>query len=123
MSSSRAGTNPQDPYLEDKPCLIVEVLSPHTALTARWEKLIAYRIAYRKLLSLHTHLIVDQDGKTIERHYRDQGSRWLSEVIDEGGVLVPCPSRTDLTLADIYEGLWIRTARDRTTRRKSYSDT
>jgi len=122
MSSSPAGTN-QDPYLEDEPCIIVEVLSPHTALTDRREKLIAYRIVYRKLLSLHTHLIVDQDGKTIERHYRDQGSRWLSEVIDEGGVLVPCPSRTDLTLADIYEGLWIRTARDRTTRRKSYSDT
>ena len=101
MSSSRAGTNPQDPYLEDDPCLIVEVLSPHTALTDRREKL----IAYRKLPSLHTYLIVEQDGKTIERHYRDQGRRWLSELIDEGGVLVPCPSRTDLTLADIYEGL------------------
>lgn len=94
------GDEPQDPYLEDEPCLIVEVLSPHTALTDRREKL----IAYRKLASLQAYLIVEQEGTSIERHFRDESGRWLSELIDEGDIVVPCPLGTELMVADVYDG-------------------
>ncbi|MBA2276924.1 MAG: Uma2 family endonuclease [Chloroflexia bacterium] len=99
---------PEDPYLEDEPCLIVEVLSPHTALTDRREKL----IAYRKLPSLQTYLIVEQEGMLVERRFRDQDGRWHSEFINDGGVLVPCPPGTQFSLAEIYEGLQVRAAQE-----------
>lgn len=95
------GDEPQDPYLEDEPCLIVEILSPHTALTDRREKL----IAYPKLPSLQAYLIVEQEGTIIERHFRDERARWLSQHIDERGVPAPCPPSAELLFADIYEGV------------------
>ena len=70
-------------------------------MTDRREKL----IAYRKLPSMVSYLIVEQEMKVVERHYQDQGGRWLSELIDEGGIFVPCPPSFELFLADIYEGV------------------
>jgi len=70
-------------------------------MTDRREKL----IAYRKLPSMVSYLIVEQEMRVVERHYQDQGGRWLSELIDEGGILVTCPPSIELFLADIYEGV------------------
>ncbi len=102
------GDEPEDPYFEDEPCLVVEVLPPHTALTDRREKL----VAYRKLLSLQTYLIVEQEGMLVERHFRGQDGRWQSQLIDDGGILVPCPPGTEHSLAEIYEGLQARAAQE-----------
>ena len=95
------GAEPEDPYVEDAPCLIVEVLSPHTALTDRREKL----LSYRKLPSLRTYLIVEQERAMVERHFRDEGGRWQTELVSEGEIAVPCPPGAQLQLARIYEGL------------------
>lgn len=96
------GPEPEDPYLEDEPCLVVEVLSPGTEATDRREKL----LSYRKIPSLNTYLIVEQDETRIERHYRDEQGGWQTEVIEAGGaVLVPCPPNARLSLADAYRGL------------------
>lgn len=95
------GPEPEDPYLEDEPCLIVEVISPNTEPTDRREKL----ISYRKLPSLRAYLIVEQDETRVERHFRDDNDRWRTEIIGEGGVPVPCPPDTKLSLTGIYAGL------------------
>jgi Uma2 family endonuclease len=88
---------------EDAPCLVVEVTSPSTESIDRREKL----LAYRKLPSLKAYLIVDQEQMRVERHWRDEtGQWWRAEAVGPEGVApVPCPE-VDLTLSQIYEGLY-----------------
>lgn len=95
------GEEPEDPYLEDDPCLMVEVLSPKTEATDRREKL----LAYRKLPSLGAYLIVAQSEASVERHFRDESGVWQTELIAEGCFPVPCPPGAELSLDDIYRGL------------------
>lgn len=92
---------PEEPDLEDEPCLIVEVLSPTTAQTDRREKL----AAYKKLPSLRAYLIVSQGERRVERHFRDENDDWWqAEIVGEGNMPIPCPE-TELSLAEFYEGL------------------
>jgi Uma2 family endonuclease len=95
------GKEPDDPYIEDAPCLIVEVLSPNTQAIDRREKL----LSYRTIPSLSTYLIIEQDMRSVERHYRDDGGQWQSEFIADGTVSVPCPADVTLTVTGIYDGV------------------
>jgi Uma2 family endonuclease len=95
------GLGPDDPFVEDAPCLIVEVLSPSTQSVDRREKL----LSYRTIPSLSTYLIIEQDMRSVERHYRDDGGQWQSEFIADGTVPVPCPADVTLTVAGIYDGV------------------
>jgi Uma2 family endonuclease len=79
---------------EESPSIIVEVTSPTTEATDRREKM----LAYRRIPSPRTYLIVAQESLRVERHWRDEA------VGPEGVVPVPCPE-IELTLAQIYEGL------------------
>ncbi len=96
------GPEPDDPYVESEPCLVVEVASPGTETTDRREKL----AAYKRLPSLRAYLIVVQERAWIERHWRGEDGVWRRAdlVDDEGRVPIPCP-RTQVTLAQVYEGL------------------
>jgi Uma2 family endonuclease len=95
------GPEPENPYLEDEPCLLVEVVSQSTETTDRREKL----AAYKRMPNLKVYLIVAQDRKWVERHFRDAYGEWYrADLVDEGRFPVPCPE-TELTLAGIYEGL------------------
>ena len=88
-----------DPYIKERPCLIVEVLSPSTESIDRREKL----MAYRRIESLRAYLMVYQDQRRVARQWRDeQGAWWQAEVSGDGIVPIPCP-RLTLTLDDIYE--------------------
>jgi len=90
-----------DAVYQDAPCMVVEVASPSTASVDRREKL----AAYKKLASLRTYLIVSQDERRVERHWRDEGgSWWHADLSGEGRIPVPC-SESRLTLDQIYEGL------------------
>ncbi len=89
------------PLLEREPCLLVEVISPGTRATDRREKL----AAYKRIPTLKTYLIVEQERKHVERHWRDaEGAWWRADLLDEGRVPLPCPE-LELSLAEIYEGL------------------
>ena len=95
------GPEPEDPYYEDEPCLVVEVVSPSTETTDRREKL----AAYKRIPGLKAYLIVDQDRARVERHFRDEEGVWRrGDLVDEGRFPVPCPE-TPLSLAEIYEGV------------------
>lgn len=94
------GSENDDPLVEDAPCLIVEVASPNTQSTDRREKL----LNYRKIPSLRAYLIVDQDRRRIERHWRGDDGDWHHGGLDRGSVPVPCPETT-LSLDEVYENL------------------
>ena len=49
------GSEPENPYYEDAPCLVVEVVSPSTESTDRREKL----AAYKRVPGLKAYLILD----------------------------------------------------------------
>jgi Uma2 family endonuclease len=96
------GEEPADPYIEDAPCLVVEVVSPNTASTDRREKL----MVYRRIPSLMAYLILDQDRRHVERHFRDAEGVWRkADLLDEGSFPVPCPPGVRLSLDEVYEGL------------------
>ena len=95
------GPEGEDPVVEDNPCLVVEVASSSTETTDRREKL----AAYKRMPGLKAYLIVAQDRRWVESHVRGDNSVWQrGDLVDEGRFSVPCPG-TELTLAQIYEGL------------------
>jgi Uma2 family endonuclease len=96
VACGEAGSNP---HVVESPCLVVEVTSPSTETTDRREKL----MAYRQMPMLEAYLIVDQDMRRVERHFRDEEDRWWRvEISGEGEVPVPCPEAS-LSLDEIYE--------------------
>lgn len=95
------GPESRDPYIEDEPCLVVEVASRTTEAIDRREKL----AAYKRIPSLKAYVIIEQDHRRVQRYWRDEeGIWWDAEVIDQGRVPLPCPEVT-LTLDEIYSGL------------------
>ena len=95
------GAEPQDTYVEDAPCLVVEVLSPSTESTDRREKL----MVYRRISSLGAYLIVDQDRRLVEHYWRDVDGWRHTTLEDSGDVRLPCPADFALKLDEIYEGV------------------
>ena len=83
-----------------RPCVVFEVLSRRTARVDRAEKV----LAYRALPSLQAYLIVHQDRRDVERHWRDAEGEWQLASITEGSVPVPCLD-IGLPLDAIYAGI------------------
>jgi Uma2 family endonuclease len=92
----------RDRRMVRNPCLVVEVLSPTSSQVDLREKL----LAYRALPGLDAYVIVWQDARRIQRHWRDErGAWWLSELSESGRVALPCP-QLELALSDLYEGVF-----------------
>jgi len=89
--------NDRERLYRSKPCLVVEVLSPATEGHDRREKL----FAYRQIESLQTYLIVWQDQRRVQRHFRSDGGWENREFSGTGEMQLSCPE-TVLTLDDIY---------------------
>lgn len=95
------GPEGDDPLVEHAPCLVVEVLSPSTQETDRREK----ALVYKGIPGLRAYVIVHQDMRRVERHWRDDdGAWWHADVAFEGRVPIPCPEVV-LTLDELYEGI------------------
>jgi Uma2 family endonuclease len=89
-----------DAYVVEQPCTVVEVVSPSTETIDRREKL----VAYRRFGPIRGFLLVDQDVRRVERHFRDGEGAWRLETVEgEGSVEVACP-KAAVTLDEIYEG-------------------
>jgi Uma2 family endonuclease len=87
-----------DRYTE-RPCVVIEILSESTKDIDRREKL----HAYLTMPSVEAYLIVQQDERRVERHWRAAGA-WQLELIADRGV-VPIPwLELDLSLDAIYAG-------------------
>jgi Uma2 family endonuclease len=96
------GPEGDDPYVEDAPCLVVEVLSPSTETTDRREK----AFVYQQLKGLEAYVIVHQDVRHAEWWWRDERGDWrYTEVAGGGHVPFPCPGNgLEMTLDEIYRG-------------------
>ena len=96
------GEVPENEYLEDEPCVVVEVTSPGTETIDRREKL----ANYQGISSLRAYVIVAQDRSWISHYQRDENGVWLrGDLLNEGVLRLPCPAGTELTLDEVYTGL------------------
>jgi Uma2 family endonuclease len=96
------GEEPEDPYIEDESCLVVEVPSPSSQNTDRREKL----MFYRQIPSVEAYLIVHQETRRVERPFRNEEGIWRkADLLEEGRFPAPCPPDAERTLNGIYEGL------------------
>jgi Uma2 family endonuclease len=87
-----------DPYVKQKPCLLIEVLSPSTAMLDRREKL----FNYQKLESLQEYVLVSQSEIKVELYRRDPEG-WLVQSLSVGEILQLQSIDLAIALADIYE--------------------
>ena len=95
------GPEGADPYVEDAPCLVVEVASPSTAVIDRREKL----VVYKRIPTLEAYVIVEQNDRRVQRHWRDDQGIWReAEVSGQGRVPIPRTEVT-LTLDEIFAGV------------------
>jgi Uma2 family endonuclease len=85
-----------DRYTE-RPCVVIEILSESTTDIDRREKL----HAYLAMSSVEAYLIVQQDERRVERHWRESGSWHIALIADSGSVPIPCLDLA-LSLDDIY---------------------
>lgn len=91
-------------YLEGRtdtitnPAVLVEMLSPGTALTDRNQKL----TEYTQIESLQAYVLISQDEPKVEVFRRHEGERWLYEYVTglDGEIELPLGGR--LSLAEIY---------------------
>lgn len=83
------------------PVVVVEVLSPNTALTDCNEKL----MEYTQVETLHTYLLVAQDEARIECYRRHETGEWLYNIVtgEAGEIALPA---IDCTLFRNLLGLY-----------------
>ncbi|BBC27107.1 Uma2 family endonuclease [Pseudanabaena sp. ABRG5-3] len=89
-----------DPYVKQKPCLLIEVLSPSTAMLDRREKL----FNYQKLETLQEYVMVSQTEAKVELYRRDPEG-WLVQSLSMGESLELQSIDLAIALADIYEDI------------------
>ncbi len=89
-----------DPYIKEKPCLVIEILSCSTASTDRREKV----DAYLSLLTLHAYVLVDSQMRRVESFTRTPEG-WREEHLQGDGVVPFACLDTSLEFAQIYRGL------------------
>jgi Uma2 family endonuclease len=91
----------RDELFLSRPCFIVEVLSPSTALIDRREK----RASYTTLESLREYVMVDQDRMLVEM-YRRESSGWRGYLLNQPGDVVESTCLgLEVSLQQIYEGV------------------
>ncbi len=88
-----------DPYVKQKPSLLIEVLSPSTALLDRREKL----FNYQKLESLQEYVLVSQSEVKVDLYRRDIDGGWLVQSLGTGDNLYLQSLDLAIALSEIYE--------------------
>ncbi len=94
-------SNPPDDAFQDKPVMIVEVLSRDTRRTDESEK----KDAYLTIPSLNVYLLVEQHQAKATVHRRTQEG-FVSEVYSGLEATIPLPEiQTELPLDEVYAGV------------------
>ncbi|WP_257263090.1 Uma2 family endonuclease [Endozoicomonas sp. ONNA2] len=97
VCSHPSDETPKDPYVEEAPKLIIEVLSPSTEQYDRLGKL----AAYTQIARLEEYLLVDQQDMLVDL-YRRSGEQWQLTQLKKGDQLVLNSVELELPVADIY---------------------
>jgi Uma2 family endonuclease len=89
----------EDDYFKTRPSLIVEVISPSTAVIDRREKL----LAYQKLESLREYVLIAQDEMKVEVYRRDAGGHWWLETLVREDELRLESVGLSIAMSEVYE--------------------
>ncbi len=95
------GEDKESEYFTSKPKIIVEVLSPSTALTDRREKM----FVYKELESLHEYVLVEQDKIFAEIYRRREDGLWSWIEFEENEDIEFASVDFRMPMRDIYEGI------------------
>jgi len=88
-----------DEYYLEKPCLIIEVLSPSTEKKDATEKL----LAYQAIESLQAYIMVEQNSCHVGFIYRqDNGHWWVKKFTELEDIISLSCSDMELKVANIY---------------------
>ncbi|ASF47699.1 Uma2 family endonuclease [Methylovulum psychrotolerans] len=92
-----------DDYAVTEPCLIVEILSPATALTDKREKW----AAYQHIPSVQEYCLVAQDKYSIKKYTRNPANPqdWFLDFYGQGDQVPLVCVDTSLSVQDIYAGV------------------
>ncbi len=93
------GDRDDNNYVIQNPSLVVEVMSPYTAMLDRREK----RFNYQRLESLQEYILVSQAEIKVEVYRRDQDRGWLVQSLGVGDSLHLQSIDLAIALSDIYE--------------------
>ena len=91
----------QDEHFTDKPLIIIEILSPSTALTDRREKM----FAYKEIESLAEYVLIEQDKIYAEIYRRRDDGLWSWIEFDENEEIEFDSIDFRMAMMDIYEGI------------------
>jgi Uma2 family endonuclease len=91
--------NPGDSHFEDRPVLIVEVLSPSTRRHDLQEK----RDAYLTIPSLQAYLMIDTDAPDVLVYERIESQFVARQFVDLDAVVTFTHFEIELPLAELYE--------------------
>jgi Uma2 family endonuclease len=93
---------PRAPRLRhvEAPVLIVEILSPGTAVHDRGFKL----PAYRDIETVQEILLVNSSARQVELHRRS-GEQWMTEILHERSTTRLTSVGTEIPLAELYDGI------------------
>lgn len=89
----------RDPLHRERPCVVVEVLSPSTEAN---DRLIKFE-HYRTIPTLDHYLLVAQDVPQVEVFARERA--WVPQVLFRGDAVAVCGGRATLAVDDVYEGI------------------
>ena len=103
--SCNAVAEEPDDYVETRPTLVVEVLSPSTAATDRREK----RLGYQTIPSLQEYVLVHQDRVAMEV-FRRQGELWTRAEHTAGERVVLASLGFEVEPLDLYRGSGVPTS-------------
>ncbi|MFM7888055.1 MAG: Uma2 family endonuclease [Pseudanabaena sp.] len=93
------GNRNDNNYVMQNPILVVEVMSPYSAILDRREK----RFNYQCLESLQEYVLLSQSEVKVEVYRRDSDGGWLVQSLDAGDNLHLQSIDLAIALSDIYE--------------------
>ena len=88
-------------YFKTRPCLIIEVASPTTAMIDKREKL----LAYQKLGSLREYVLIAQDEMKIQVYRLDRAGSWWLHTLGAEDPLRLESVDLEMTVAEVYEDI------------------
>lgn len=92
-------TGDRESLFRQRPCVIVEVLSPSTESDDRQGKF----ALYRTIPTLEHYVLVAQDVPQVEVFARAKA--WKSDILFRGDAIEVCGGRARLTVDAMYEGI------------------
>jgi Uma2 family endonuclease len=96
------GADEESEYYTQKPKLIVEVLSPSTALTDRREKM----FVYKELETVEEYILIEQDRMYAEIYRRrDFDDLWSWIEFEEGEEIEFASVNFKMQMSEVYEGV------------------